>query len=75
MAEEEEKKPKITVKGLGEVSETDYRFAITAMLTGGGLILAVIAILRDRVDAFTAIMAVFGPLIGMAVQSYFKSKE
>ena len=76
MAEEkgEEKRPRIIVKGQ-EVTENDYRFLITVLLILGGFALSAVMLLRDRVDSFGVVMAVFGPLITMAVQSYFKSKE
>ncbi len=71
----EEKRSRVTVKGLGEVTESDYRFLITVILILGGFALSAVMLLKDRVDSFSVVMAVFGPLITMAVQSYFKSKE
>ncbi len=57
------------------MSENDYRFLITVLLIVGGFALSAIMLAKDRVDSFGIVMAVFGPLITMAVQSYFKSKE
>ena len=57
------------------MTENDYRFLITVLLILGGITLSTIMLVKDRVDNFGIVMAVFGPLITMAVQSYFKSKE
>ncbi len=57
------------------MSENDYRFLITVLLIVGGFALSAVMLAKDRVDSFGIVMAVFGPLITMAVQSYFKSKE
>ena len=71
----EEKKPKITVKGLGEVTEQDYRGLISIVFSVGAVAASLIAVAQGRLDIFTGVMAVLGPIVTLIVKDYFQSKE
>ena len=71
---EENKKGRIVTK-FGEVTEADYRGILAILLVLGAVIMGVITIWSGRLDAFTTVMAVFGPLVTLAVRDYFKSRE
>lgn len=73
--EVEEKKPRITIKGLGEVTEADWRGIIAVITVGGTMTIAAICSLTGRIDALTTVMAIFGPLDVMIVRDYFESKK
>lgn len=72
---ETEKQPKITVKGIGEITEKDYRGVIAITFSVGTILLASIAVAQSRLDVFTGVMAVLGPIVTLIIKDYFQSKE
>lgn len=72
---EEAKEPRITVKGLGEITEQDYRGIIAVTFSVGTVVAAVTSVIQGRLDAFTSVMAVLGPIVSLIVKDYFNSKE
>jgi hypothetical protein len=72
---ETEKQPKITVKGICEITEKDYRGVIAITFSVGTILLASIAVAQSRLDVFTGVMAVLGPIVTLIIKDYFQSKE
>ena len=70
-----ERQPKITVKGVGEITEKDYRGVIAIIFSVGTILIAAMAVAQSRVDVFTGVMAVLGPLVTLIIKDYFQSKE
>ena len=71
----EAKKPKITMKGLGEITEKDYRGLIAIIFSAGTIVIASISVAQSRLDLFTSVMAVLGPIVTLIIKDYFQSKE
>ena len=72
---ETEKQPKITVKGLGEITQKDYRGLIAIIFSVGTILIASISVAQSRLDIFTGVMAVLGPIVTLIIKDYFHSKE
>jgi hypothetical protein len=70
-----EKQPKITVKGLGEITEKDYRGLIAIIFSVGTIIIASISVAQSRLDIFTSVMAVLGPILTLIIKDYFQSQS
>lgn len=59
---------------LNQITEADYRGIIAIIFSVGTIIAAIISVTYDRLDAFTTIMAVLGPIVTIIIKDYFQSK-
>lgn len=60
---------------MGEVTEQDYRGLIAIIFSVGTVVAAAVSVVQSRLDVFTGIMAVLGPIVTIIVKDYFHSKE
>ena len=73
--EEKEREGKEKRIDFKSVEREDYRGIISIILVCGAVVVGAVTAFTGNVEAFTAVMAVFGPLITLVVQDYFRSRE
>ena len=60
---------------MGEVTEQDYRGVIAIIFSVGTVVAATVSVVQSRLDVFTGVMAVLGPIVTLIVKDYYQSKE